>query len=362
MHLDFENRLQARLAQLANKGLYRNTTVVDSLKYDFCNRPYFTFNNLPCAKSENMDVSGLTICHSMQHELEQKLTKLLKTSNCLVLSSTCNLVEQVTNVLLDREDALITATLESVNSKSTLHHFHQFDVDELENKLQLSQAQHCRIVAVDAVSPITGVIAPMNSICNLANSYKASVLVDETNSLGVLGDNGGGVAELFDVEQQVDIKVGSLYNLLGVQISYIAGSELVVDALRQGLCSLQFFGVSEQMAADALFALQQLKSVDLTKPIQLTNYLIRKLYYSHFELLPTQSAIFAIECEGEKSANQLATALVEQGIVTSALSFPYAPKGKSYLRFKLYDAMNEQDVERVAEFVANVARKQKVIE
>ncbi|MCQ2374594.1 MAG: aminotransferase class I/II-fold pyridoxal phosphate-dependent enzyme [Salinivirgaceae bacterium] len=362
MHLDFENRLQARLAQLANKGLYRNTTVADSLKFDLCNRPYFIHDNLPIGKSADFNASGLSVCKSLQRKLEQELAIFLKTSDCLVLSSNCNVVEQIANVLLDKEDALITATLETVNTKSTLHHFHQFDVDELENKLQLSQAQHCRIVAVDAVSPITGAIAPMEHICNLANSYKATVLIDETNSLGVLGENGGGVSELFGVEQQVDIKVGSLYNLLGIQASFVAGSRLIIDALRQGLCPLNFFGVSEQTAESALSALQQLKTVDLTMPIQLTNYLIRKLYHSHFEILPTQSAICAIEFDGEQTANQLSIALIEQGIATIALSYPYASKGKSYLRTKLYNAMNEQDVELVAEIVTNAAKQQKVIE
>jgi glycine C-acetyltransferase len=89
------------------------------------------------------------------------------------------------------------------------------------------------LVVTDGVFSMDGDIAPLPAIVEAAEAYGAAVLVDDAHASGVLGRNGRGSVDHFDLHGRVAIQVGTLSKAVGVLGGYVAGSQAVRDILVQ---------------------------------------------------------------------------------------------------------------------------------
>ena len=76
-----------------------------------------------------------------------------------------------------------------------------------------------------------GDIAPLPDICDVADRYDAAVMIDDAHASGVLGRNGRGTVDHFDLHGRVDIQVGTLSKAIGVLGGYVAGRQHLRDYL-----------------------------------------------------------------------------------------------------------------------------------
>src|SRR5205085_5123341 len=88
------------------------------------------------------------------------------------------------------------------------------------------------LVVVDGVFSMEGDVAPLPAICDLAERHGARLMVDEAHGAGVLGARGAGAAELFGVEDSVDLRMGTFSKSLASCGGFLAGSHEVIDYLR----------------------------------------------------------------------------------------------------------------------------------
>lgn len=124
-------------------------------------------------------------------------------------------------------DRLIHASLFDAcrNAQGQLRVFAHNDVDALERILAKYNGKKRRIMVVtEGVFSMDGDCAPLDRISAVADRYNALVMVDDAHGTGVLGDNGRGTAELFGVEDRIDIHMGTLSKACGVLGGFVAGS------------------------------------------------------------------------------------------------------------------------------------------
>ena len=127
-------------------------------------------------------------------------------------------------------------------SKASRAVFPHRDVDGLEKVLREARAsggpngpyEHI-LVITDGVFSMDGDIAPLAGICDVADRYEAAVMVDDAHASGVLGRNGRGTVDHFDLHGRVDIQVGTLSKAVGVMGGYIAGRQHLKDYLDPAL-------------------------------------------------------------------------------------------------------------------------------
>src|SRR5512141_959798 len=121
------------------------------------------------------------------------------------------------------------------------------DVDGLEKVLREARAKggangpyKTILVITDGVFSMDGDIAPLPGICDAADRYEAAVMVDDAHASGVLGRNGRGTIDHFDMHGRVDVQVGTLSKAVGVMGGYIAGRQHLKDFLTQRCRPLLF--------------------------------------------------------------------------------------------------------------------------
>lgn len=196
------------------------------------------------------------------------------------------------------------------------------------------------LIVVEGAYSMDGDIAPIDEFVKLKKKYGAFLMVDEAHSSGVLGENGGGVDEYFNLQpNDIDIKMGTLSKATGSIGGYIAGSRNLVTHLKYNLPGFIFAaGISPASAAAALEAIRIIKE---------DNSIIRKLqaniklFISEAQkrgfntCLAKESPIIPILIGKDEIAFIASKMMLERGIFVPSASYPAVPKNQARLRFNV---------------------------
>src|SRR5207248_3980548 len=110
-------------------------------------------------------------------------------------------------------------------------------------------------------------VAPLPAICDLAQRHGARLMVDEAHAAGVLGARGAGSAELFGVEDRVDLRMGTFSKSLASCGGFIAGPHDVIDYLRLQSRAFLFTAAAVPAAVGAALAALRIVRSDEGPPL-----------------------------------------------------------------------------------------------
>ncbi len=226
-------------------------------------------------------------------------------------------------------------------SKSATKAFPHNDFDGLEHILRAARDKYEKIlIVVEGVYSMDGDIAPIPDFVALKKKYGAFLMVDEAHSGCVIGENGGGVDEYFDLlPGDVDIKMGTLSKGLGTCGGYIAGDADMIAYLHYAMPGFMFsVGISPPLAAATLEAVKMMmegnpKVADLHANIK---YFVEGAKKRGFNTcLAKETAIVPIMVGEDHDAYELSTHMLERGVFVPPAVYPAVPKHQARLRFCL---------------------------
>ena len=223
------------------------------------------------------------------------------------------------------------------------------DMAELEDKLAAHPGAECRFILSDGVFGSEGDIAKLDRIVDIARIYEATVVIDDSHGLGVLGDSGRGVAEHYGLMDAVDIFIGTLGKALGgAGGGFVAGPRAVIETLIQG--ARPHLHTKSIPASGALTALAGLGILD-GRP-EIVAELRAKVRHFRAGLerlgiaaLPGEAAIIAVPLGETAAAHALAEALLDGGVYVVAFGAPTVPEGSARLRVQISNAHTIEDLE-----------------
>jgi 5-aminolevulinate synthase len=134
------------------------------------------------------------------------------------------------------------------------------DMSDLEQKLQeVSALGLTPCIVFESVYSMDGDVSPISDVCDLAEKYNAITYIDEVHAVGLYGDTGAGYCEKVG-ETRIDITNATLGKAYGVQGGYIAGDELIIDAIRSVASGFIFTtSTSPVICSGALSSIKYLK-------------------------------------------------------------------------------------------------------
>src|SRR5215212_4079647 len=173
-------------------------------------------------------------------ELEAELAAWMGTEDALVFTTGHQANVGTLGTILAPGDTVVADSADHASildgcllSRAKLRPFRHNRLDKLERQLERAAGDGGGVlVVVDGVFSMEGDVAPLPRICELAERFGARVMVDEAHGAGVLGARGAGTAEIFGVEDRVDLRMGTFSKSLASCGGFIAGSHEVVDFLR----------------------------------------------------------------------------------------------------------------------------------
>jgi len=278
--------LRDELAALKAAGLYRGRRVVDGppgahLTVDgremicFCSNNYLGLAADPrvqraAAEAIEQDGTGAGASRLLSGTmprhvgLEAALAQSKGTEAALVFPTGYMANVGAISALIGREDLVLMDRLNHASlidgcrlSGARLRVYPHRDVARLEGLLQQADGFRRRLVITDSVFSMDGDVAPLPEILEVTRRHEAMLMVDDAHGTGVLGPTGRGVLEHFGLEGQVPIVMGTLSKALGSLGGFIAGSQELIDYLRnRARAFIYTTGLPPACCAAALAALR----------------------------------------------------------------------------------------------------------
>jgi glycine C-acetyltransferase len=389
MYATLKDQLVGDLAALQTEGLFKAEAVISTPQsarievgnqwlLNFCANNYLGLADHPvmiAAAQQALDRWGFGmasvrfICGTAEihKELESRLAHFLGTEDAILYSSCFDANGGLFETLLGPEDAVISDELNHASiidgvrlCKATRLRYANRDMADLEAKLRESEGARHRLIATDGVFSMDGYVAPLDAIVELAERYRALVMVDDSHAVGFMGPTGAGTPELFGVQDRVDIVTGTLGKALGgASGGYTAARKEIVEMLRQRSRPYLFSNsLAPSIAAAGIAMLDLLEtSAELLQRLrENTAYFRSAMVARDFEIPESDHPIVPIMIGDALDAAALADRLLGEGIYVRAFSFPVVPRGKARIRTQMSAAHSRDDLDQAITAFEKVRR------
>ncbi len=387
-----KDHLAAQLRQITESGLLKRERIITSPQnaritvtggksvLNFCANNYLGLADHPrviAAAKAALDSRGYGmasvrfICgtQDLHKQLEQSLSRFLGTDDTILYSSCFDANGGLFETLLGPEDAIISDELNHASiidgirlCKAQRHRYRNNDMADLEAQLRAAAGARHRLIATDGVFSMDGTMANLPAICELADRYRAMVMVDDSHAVGFMGTHGRGTPEHHGVMDRIDILTGTLGKALGgASGGYTSGRREIIDLLRQRSRPYLFSNTLPPcIVAGALEAIQLVgNSAALRDTLRSnTTFFRAEMSRRGFDIPPGEHPIAPILLHDAVKASRMADKMLELGVYVIAFSHPVVPMGQARIRTQISAAHSRGDIQFAIEAFEQARRLQ----
>jgi glycine C-acetyltransferase len=350
---------------------------------NFCTNNYLGFANNPHLKTAARDaidrwgvgpaaVRSIAGTLSLHRELEQKVSAFKKVEDSLYVQSGFCANQAVIPSMVGKEDAIYTDRLNHASiidgcrlSGAKIMIYEHCNVSDAERVIKETRASFRRALLVtDGVFSMDGDIAPLDKLYELCQKYNVITMVDDAHGEGVLGKNGRGIVDHFNLHNKFDIEIGTFSKAFGVVGGIIAGSNKIIEWIRQKARPFLFSSaVTAADTAACLAAVEILeKSGELVEKLwENTQYFKTEIKRLRFDIGSSQTPIIPIMLGEATLAQKFSQHLFEEGIFAIPIGYPTVPKGKARIRVMISAAHSKEDLNKAIAAFEKIGRKLAVI-
>jgi len=319
-------------------------------------------------------LNGTTPLHV---ELERELAEWMGSDDVIVFTTGYQSNLGAISAILEPRDTVICDSGDHASildgcklSGARLRPFRHNRMDKLETMLErAADDESATLVVVDGVFSMEGDVCDLPPIVELCSRFGARLMVDEAHGVGVLGERGTGACELFGLDDQVDLRMGTFSKSLASCGGFIAGPAEVIEYMR--IASRAFIFSASAVPAAVGAALGALRIIRSEGP-ELFERLLGNAAYLRQGLrelglkvvepgtLPDGSEantpVVPVVVGEDWQAVLLWKALFDAGVYTNVAIHPAVPPGGALLRTSLMATHEREHLDRALEIIGRVAK------
>jgi 8-amino-7-oxononanoate synthase len=304
--------------------------------------------------------------------LERRLARFLHRDDAIFYTSGYMTNLGVISSLAQRGDFIVAdrrahASILDATRLSTaeVKRFRHNDVDDLERVLE-SCGDAGVLVAIDGVYSMDGDIAPLPRILRACRDHGARLLMDDAHGLGVLGKTGRGTAEFFDLEDEVDVIIGTTSKALPGLGGFAAADQRVIDFLRYSQINRPFLFATSPPPSVLASVQAALELIDedpslRTRLWSITQRVHRSLRAMGFDTGHSETPIVPVLVGSVERTFAVWQALTEEGLFVNVVLPPAVPAGACLIRMTFTAAMTDAQIDRVLDTLERVGTRLGVI-
>ncbi len=394
MYGPLKDILVKELDGIREAGLYKGERLIKSRQaaeisvaegdvINFCANNYLGLSSHPtvmAAARAGLDEWGYGlssvrfICgtQDIHKQLEKTISDFFGFDDTILYSSCFDANGGLFEALLGPGDVIISDQLNHASiidgvrlCKADRKRFNNGDMAHLEATLKECGDYRVKMIATDGVFSMDGYYAKLDQICDLAETYDALVMVDDSHATGFVGKTGRGTPELCGVLDRIDIITSTLGKAMGgASGGFTTGRREIIEFLRQRSRPYLF---SNSLAPPIVMAsLASFKMLDETTELrdrleENTRYFRQGMRATGFEVLPGTHPIVPVMLGDAKLAHDVAHDMLERGIYVVGFSFPVVPKGQARIRVQVSAAHEKEHLDRAITAFTDVGKARGII-
>jgi len=346
---------------------------------NFCSNNYLGLANDPRlvkAATDALNKYGVgpgavrSIAGTMQiHlDLEKRIAEFKGVDAAIALQSGFSANLAAIPAMVGKEDVLFTDELNHASiidgcrlSSARIVRYLHADPADLERIIKENAGTYRRALCItDGVFSMDGDIAPLDKIYEITSKYDVMLAVDDAHGEGVIGRNGRGIVDHFDLHGKVDLEIGTFSKAFGVMGGMCAGNQLVVDWIRQRGRPFLFSSAATPADTAACIAAVDIleKSSELVDKLwENARYFKAAMKEMGFDTGVSTTPITPVMLGEASTAQQFSRELFEESVFAMPLGFPTVPKGKARIRVMISAAHSRQDLDQGLEAFHKVGKK-----
>jgi glycine C-acetyltransferase len=390
--------LDAEIEELKAKGLYRRLRIVESEQKSRCvidgrevitlsSNNYLGLNTHPKLRAAALEaverfgagsgaVRTIAGTMSLHEELERRLATFKHTEAVLTFQSGFTANTGVIPILAPEGAVIVSDALNHASiidgirlTKAERRIFPHGDIDALRTALGEVRAadggaHRSILVITDGVFSMDGDIARLPEIVEAAEEADAIVMVDDAHASGVLGRNGRGTVDHFDLHGRVHVQVGTLSKAIGVLGGYVAGVQSMRTVLEHRARPFLFSTSHPPAVAAACLA-----AIDV---LESEPELIERLWENArsfkaglerlgFDTGHSETPITPVIVGSGALAHRFSDRLFEEGIFAMGIGYPTVPEEKSRIRTIVTAEHTREELDTCLVAIERVGRELAII-
>ena len=374
------------LSKIKESGLYRELKVVENAQdtridiegktyLSFCSNNYLGLANHPSvvnAVKKAVDEYGWGACASrlvsgnmtLHEALEKEISRFKRKDAAIVFPTGYMANLGVISSLVSGGDLVISDKLNHASiidgcrlSGADFRVYAHCNMEKLETILKKTSKYNRKLIVTDSVFSMDGDLAPLPDIVRIAKKYNAMVMVDEAHGTGVFGENGRGVVEYFNLDNEVDVVMGTLSKAIGSLGGYVCGDDDLISYLRNKARPFMYTTALPPAVCAASIASINLIQEDPSLREVLWNNVCcikERLGLLGIDMISSQSQIIPLLIGDTQKAVDISKLLYERGVLIPAIRPPTVPANSSRLRMTVMSSHTQDDLESLFKVLKDV--------
>jgi glycine C-acetyltransferase len=305
-------------------------------------------------------------------ELEEKIARFKHVEASVVFQSGFTANAGTVQAILGREDIIVSDQLNHASiidgcrlSRAEIKIFPHKDIEGCESILKEIAGRKCRkLLITDGVFSMDGDIAPLPQLVELAEKYGCIMMIDDAHASGVLGRNGRGTVDHYNLHGRVDIQVGTLSKAIGTLGGYVCSTRDTIDFLYHRARPF-LFSTSHppSVAATCLAAFEVLEEEPqlIDRLWANTKFFKESLKKLGFNTGMSETPITPVIVGDAALAHQFSRELFAAGVFAQSLGFPTVPEGKARIRTIVTATHTQEELAQALDILESVGRKLRII-
>ncbi len=294
-------------------------------------------------------------------ELEERLASFVGKEKAIVFStgfqSNLGAIPHVVGrndyAILDEEDhaSIIDATRLSFGKVLKYKHNNMVSLEKI---LQKCEPEALKLIVIDGIFSMSGDIAKLDEIVQIAQKYNASIMVDDAHALGVIGKNGAGTASHFGLTDKVEIIMGTFSKSLASVGGFIAGSSELINLLEHSSRPLIFSASLPPGSAGSVIAAIDIMENEPEHNQKLwdnTNYALKLFNEYNIEIGNSETPIIPVYIRNNEKTFLISKLLMDSGIFVNPVISPAVRPEDSLLRFSLMATHTHEHIDIAIEAI-----------
>jgi len=297
-------------------------------------------------------VSGSSDLHRM---LEEKIARFKNTEASILFSSGYLANIGTISALVGSTDIIYSDELNHASiidgarlSRAKVRIYKHLDLNNFQALLDSDKNKTCKkLIVTDTVFSMDGDLVPLPELVEISEQYGCMLMIDEAHATGVLGKRGSGATEHFGVEDRVPVVMGTLSKAVGSLGGYIAGSQELIDFIRNRVRSYIFdTSLPPASLAASITAIDIIENEPERREHlwRMVEQFKTGIEDTGLKVLLSHSAIIPVLIGDAEPALNFAKVLRENGVFTPAVRPPSVPQGMCRIRATLMALHTQEHV------------------
>ncbi len=292
----------------------------------------------------------------IKEELQNEIADTFGNERALVFNSGYSTNIGVLGALMRSNDVAIVdmlahaSLMDGVENRNKMFFKHN-DMRSLEIVLSRANRQYAnKIVVIDGVYSMDGDIANIPEISALCKKYKALLYVDEAHAFGVIGKNGLGILDHFNMPPEtIDILIGTLSKAVGTSGGFVTGKKKLINFLelasRTYLCTTGPFIASNAAALESIRIIKQ--DTERRKKLwKNVDFFRLKIKQSGFNMGNSATPIFPIILGDHNKVTEVTRVTGNNGVQVSGVTYPLVPRRQTRIRMTVTAGMTLEQLNK----------------